>query len=104
MQLARVLHGLILHPFLAEAYGTSVPPAREAERQVRPIDAILDGILALDDAPLDRPRPPQKRFLGICRHFSVVAASVMFRIRFFLNPLSSCQQCSMLSCDSFFHP
>ena len=70
--LCRVVRGLILHPGTAHLYGVRVPPARLGEQDTRRVDAILERILELDDAPLATPRAPERRFAGCCRDFSVL--------------------------------
>ena len=43
---------------------------------IRPVEAMLDTILALDGRPLDAARPPGPRLVGICRHFTLLAVAI----------------------------
>ena len=38
---------------------------------------MLDRILALDPRPLSDPRPPERRFVGNCRHFTVLLCAFL---------------------------
>jgi hypothetical protein len=75
--LCRVVRGLVLHPLTAHLYGVRVPPERLAEQDTRRVEAILDRILELDDAPLTIPRPPERRFVGCCRDFSTLLCTLL---------------------------
>jgi transglutaminase superfamily protein len=76
-QLAVIVQGVIVHQYLAGAYGIRVPDERKAELQVRPAAAILAGIFALDPRPLFMGRPAIHRFAGICRHFEVLYLAML---------------------------
>jgi hypothetical protein len=74
---ARVVQGLVIYEHVAESfYGCSLPEARRAESHIRPIEKIIDALLALDDRPLEVARPPEKRLVGICRHFMLLAIAI----------------------------
>jgi Transglutaminase-like superfamily len=74
---ARMIQGLVIHEFMAPAYGVSVSPARSAESHIRHVDAMLDRIFALDPSPLTVARPPEQRLVGVCHHFSLLFAAIM---------------------------
>jgi hypothetical protein len=38
---------------------------------------MLDRMLALDPRPLSQPRPPERRFVGNCRHFTVLLCAFL---------------------------
>ena len=76
-ELCRVVQGLIVHPFHAELYGLTPQALRQEELQIRSASAMLDRILALDPRPLSSPRPPERRFVGNCRHFSVLLCAFL---------------------------
>jgi hypothetical protein len=76
-QLAFLVQGLVVHQYLAGAYGIRIPDERKAELQVRPAAAILDAIFALDPRPLFMARPATSRFAGICRHFEVLYLAML---------------------------
>lgn len=77
-EICGVIQGLVIHPFWIDRCGARVDPSRaNAELQARGVADILDHIYRLDDAPLDRPRDPQKRVIGTCRHASLLLCSVL---------------------------
>jgi hypothetical protein len=69
--------GVLLHRFWAGAYGDTLTPAREAQAQARSMAEILAGVYACDSAPLSRARLPAKRFVGVCRHFTVLTTALL---------------------------
>jgi len=74
---ARVIQGLVIYEHVAEPfYGCRLAEARRAESHIRPMEMIIDGLLSLDDRPLDVARPPGKRLVGICRHFMLLAVAI----------------------------
>ena len=76
-ELCQVVQGLIVHPFHAELYGLTPKALRQDEVQIRSASAMLDRILALDPRPLSNPRPPERRFVGNCRHFTVLLCAFL---------------------------
>jgi hypothetical protein len=75
--LARVVQGLLVHAHWAEAYGLSKQSLREDELQLRAAAATLRRALELDPSPLTTPRPPEKRAVGNCRHFSTLLCALL---------------------------
>lgn len=69
--LARRIQGLLLHEHWAPAYGETLSPARRAESQIRPVATMLERLATVE------PRPAPERLVGICRHFSVLAAAAL---------------------------
>jgi transglutaminase superfamily protein len=67
--------GLVIHPTNAPAAG--VPEHRLAEKSLRPVSAVLDALLALDPAPLDKARPPTTRMIGTCRTAATLACALL---------------------------
>jgi hypothetical protein len=48
------------------------------ERNLRPASALLQRALDLDGSePLDHPRPAERRVVGTCRHFAVLATAFL---------------------------
>ena len=76
-ELCQVVQGLIVHPFHAGLYGLTPQAVRQDEVQIRSASAMLDRILALDPRPLSTPRPPERRFVGNCRHFTVLLCAFL---------------------------
>jgi transglutaminase superfamily protein len=75
--LCHVVQGLVVHPFLAHLYGLAPQSLRQDELQVRHASQMLDRILALDANPLSEARPPERRFVGNCRHFTVLLCALL---------------------------
>ena len=77
-EVARAVQGLLIYEHVAEAfYGCPLPPARREESHIRPMEQIIEALLALDDGPLGLPRPPGKRLVGICRHFMLCSLAIL---------------------------
>ena len=75
--IARAIQGLVIYEHVAQPfYGCPLPDARRGESHIRPVEMMIDAILALDDRPLEQPRPPEKRLVGICRHFALMAVAI----------------------------
>ena len=76
-EVATVVQGLIVHPFLVSLYELSVPPGRDWDVQVRPVSGIVDRLLQSVGRPLVERREPADRFFGNCRHFSLLTVSLL---------------------------
>jgi hypothetical protein len=76
--IASVVQGLVLYEHVAAAfYGVAIPEARRGESHLRPLARMLDALLALDAAPLAVARPPERRLVGVCRHFTLLAVALL---------------------------
>ena len=76
--LGRVVQGLIIHEFVADSfYGTTISDDRRQESHIRPVDRMIERILILDSRPLTVPRPPERRLVGVCRHFMVLLLAIL---------------------------
>ncbi|WP_437690296.1 transglutaminase-like domain-containing protein [Sorangium sp. So ce176] len=75
--LVRVVQGLLLHQHWAQAYGVELSDERRDESHLRPVDRMLDRLLALDDRPLSAARPLETRLVGVCRHFTVLLTALL---------------------------
>ncbi len=74
--LCRVAQGLLVAPF--DAAGAGLSEQRMTERNTRPASALLQRALELDGAtPLDQPRPAERRVVGTCRHYAVLATAFL---------------------------
>lgn len=77
--IARTVQGLVIYEHVTEPfYGYQLPEARRAESHIRQAERMVDALLALDGRPLNVARPPEKRLVGICRHYMLLAIA-MFR-------------------------
>lgn len=75
--LAEVAQGLIVHEYMAGAYGFELPPERRATVHLRPVTALLDRILAEDSRSLATPREPANRLAGNCRQYTVLTVAML---------------------------
>ncbi len=75
--LCRVVQGLVVHPFLAHLYGLASSALRHDELEIRAVSEIVSRVLALDSRPFVEPRTPDRRVVGICRHFTVLLCSIL---------------------------
>jgi hypothetical protein len=76
--LVQIVQGLTIHEFVASSfYGVAVPNERKNESHIRPVEQMLDRILAMDDRPLTVARPPERRLVGVCRHFMVLLLALL---------------------------
>ncbi len=75
--MVRTVQGLLVHIFWADRYGVRLSDTRKEEVQIRTVDAMLDRILALDDRPLTKPRPLEKRLVGNCRDFTTLLCALL---------------------------
>jgi hypothetical protein len=76
--LARIVQGLALHEYVAsEWYGVSIPDERRSESHIRPVERMLERLLALDARPLTVARPPEKRLVGVCHHFMLLLVAML---------------------------
>jgi hypothetical protein len=75
--IARVIQGLVIYEHVAEPfYGYRLPEGRRVESHIRPVERIIDAILALEHRPLGVARAPEKRLVGICRHYMLLAIAI----------------------------
>ncbi len=75
LELCRAAQRLVVSPPDAALAGLSKD--RMAEINVRPASALLTTVLELDNSPLDQERPPDRRVVGTCRHFAVMATALL---------------------------
>ncbi len=75
--LCAVVQGLVIHPFHGHLYGLAPAAIRLDELETRTVSGMLDRIVALDPRPLDQARPPERRVVGNCRHFSVLLCALL---------------------------
>jgi hypothetical protein len=71
------VQGLLIHEGLASAYGVALPADRVGEKQLHSAGAMLDRAAHLDEIPLNAPRAPDKRVIGVCRHFATLFVAFM---------------------------
>jgi hypothetical protein len=77
--LCHMVQGLLVHEFWAPAYGLKLGGQRTDEVRTRRAAAMVATILRLDPAPLAQARPPERRTVGNCRHFSTLSVALLQR-------------------------
>jgi hypothetical protein len=77
-ELSRIIQGLFVHSFVAaDWYDVKQLDQRQDECHLRRIDAMLDRLFELDAAPIEQPRPPQRRLLVVCRHYALLLTTIL---------------------------
>lgn len=75
--LASVVSGLVVHPvFLGRAH-VDHPRAHAHDAEVRPVRELLRRIVERDARPLGITRSPERRIIGTCRHYALLATSIL---------------------------
>jgi hypothetical protein len=75
--LAAVAHGLLIHEHIAGAYGVTLAEEDRASVHLRPVEAMLEQIVARDGRPLGVAREPAGRLASNCRGFTVLMVAMM---------------------------
>ncbi|MGW0520777.1 transglutaminase domain-containing protein [Crossiella sp. NPDC003009] len=75
VDICRPVHTLVVHPM--DTPELDLPADRFEDNQIRPVNSLLQRLLALDPAPLTVPREPRKRVVGSCRHFAVLGCALL---------------------------
>ena len=75
--LAGLTHGVLVHEHLTGLYGFELPDGRRDSVHLRPAEQLLERIITEDGRPLDVARPAAKRVAGVCRHFTVLAVTML---------------------------
>jgi hypothetical protein len=75
--IAAVLHGLVIHEHMGGGYGVELSADDRRTVHLRRSSDLLAEIAARDPRPLDAAREPAGRVPGNCRHFTVLAVSML---------------------------
>lgn len=75
--LTDIVQGLLIHEYMASAYGVQVPDERKSESHLRPTVQMLEKLFEQNDKPLAEARLPEERLVGICRHFAVLFVALL---------------------------
>jgi len=76
--LVMIVQGLAIHEFVAgEFYGFKVPENRKFESHIRSAERLLERLFEIDDRPLTELRPPEKRLVGTCHHFTKLLLAML---------------------------
>lgn len=69
--LSEIVGGLVLHPLFAPA------GANRSEASLRSIPEMLSVLLERDPAPLEQARERDKRVIGTCRNYALLACAIL---------------------------
>lgn len=76
--LCEVIQGIVIHRDMAPfAYDVTFSEERRDDAHLRSFADILKRVLELDHRPITTAREKQKRFAGVCRHFTVVLCAML---------------------------
>jgi hypothetical protein len=75
--LATVAQGLLIHEHIAPAYGVTLSDEQRDSVHVRPVERMLELIVARDSRPLEVARAPAARLPVNCRHFTVLMVAML---------------------------
>jgi hypothetical protein len=77
-ELVEIIQGLLIYDVVAsDFYGCKLSEERQRAIHIRPVEEVLDGILALDQRPLSDARPPEGRLAGRCHHYARLLVTVL---------------------------
>jgi hypothetical protein len=69
--LPEIVGGLVLHPLFAPA------GSNNSEAALRSMPEMLSALLARDVRPLNKAREPDKRIIGTCRNYALLACAIL---------------------------
>jgi Transglutaminase-like superfamily len=75
--LAAAAQGLLIHEFIAAAYGVTLSDADRDSVHVRSAEGLLEQITARDGRPLGAAREPRDRVATNCRGFTVLMVAML---------------------------
>jgi hypothetical protein len=76
-RLVAIAQGLLIHEHIAPVYGVTLSDERRSSVHIRPVEGILERLVAEDDRPLATARPVEARIAGNCRHFTVMLVAML---------------------------
>lgn len=78
VELMKVVRGCVVSTdMLTGIFNVPVPAGRDDEAQIRPAIKMAERIQELDPSPLVSARPPERRFIGNCRHFATLTCALL---------------------------
>lgn len=75
VEICAVAQGLVIQP--SDAAASGIDAGRLEEKNIRPARRLIAVLTALDASPLQGARAPEKRVIGTCRHFTVLACAFL---------------------------
>jgi transglutaminase-like putative cysteine protease len=75
--LSAIARGLLIHNYTAEVQGLRFSAERMSHKETVGAEAILDNVIDIDPAPLDRERPVERKMFGFCYHFALLHCALL---------------------------
>jgi hypothetical protein len=75
--LATVAQGLLVHEHIAPAYGVTLSEEDRHSVHIRPVERLLEWIVARDGRSFHLPRAVANRVAGNCRHLTVLMVAML---------------------------
>jgi transglutaminase superfamily protein len=72
----RVVSGLVVHPVALARSSQAHPHAAARDPEARDVRELLRRLGERDPAPLQVARPSERRIIGTCRHYALLATSI----------------------------
>ena len=77
-EIVPVIQGLLIYDVVAsDFYGVDLPEERGDEIHLRPIEAMIERLMALEAKPLSAPRSADRRLAGRCRDYTVFLVAIL---------------------------
>jgi hypothetical protein len=76
-KIVKIVQGLVIHRDHVKNYGIKISKKRFEEVDIKTVSEMIDYILKLDKNPLTVLRKPNKRIIGICKHFAMFLCSIL---------------------------
>ena len=76
-QLSAIVRGLLIHDYTAKVQGLRFSAERMSHKETVGAEAILNNVIGIDPAPLDRERPVERRMFGFCYHFALLHCALL---------------------------
>ena len=73
----RTVQGLVLHSFFVGPRNVQPPAGSDDDLEIRAVPEMVRRILDRGDGPLTEARAPDRRFIGFCSHYPLLACSIM---------------------------
>ncbi|BEL04517.1 transglutaminase-like domain-containing protein [Actinoplanes sichuanensis] len=75
--LSAIVRGLLVHNHTAWVQGLRFSTERMSHKETVGAETILDNVIGVDPAPLDRERDVEQRMFGFCYHFALLHCALL---------------------------
>ncbi len=77
-EIVAIIQRLLIYDVVAsDFYGVDLPEERSDEIHLRPIEAMIERLMALEAKPLSAPRSADRRLAGRCRDYTVFLVAIL---------------------------